>query len=410
MKNIISIVCALFVFQICFAQKMIIHTKSIGNIEVELGKIDSITFTTSGMPGGLFANPSFIGVPIGNTMTSKISGGMTPYKIEHFPMSSIATASLNGDVVTIAGIGVGNTSVGINDNSIPPNYVEVYISVMGGPGGLIASSTFFDLEPGISKTAVISGGTTPYSIQIAPDPMVATASISGSTVTINGIGGGNTYFVVKDNSSPFKSVTIDVRVKVPFTSPGNLAFTSTVNNFSANGIFLNSDSLPSNTQGVGGWYMVRPTDGNRASFLIIGYYKNSDISWDIIMIDVQDSLSVKSGSYSFLIDPMIMKRAMCRYVAGWNPNIGTGDDPFNHGYRLTSGSLNISALTANNGQGIFNGSGVFVNNEVPDPTKPITITNGTFNVPIVSGEPLNANDQRTVNRLMRMAAQKYSRR
>lgn len=410
MKNIITIFCAIFLIQVSFAQRMIIHSKSAGNVEMELGKIDSITFTTSFNPGGLMANPGYLNIEIGKSMFSHISGGVTPYKIENFPNSMVATATLTGDNVTVNAVAIGYTSVGISDNSIPPKYIEIFISVMGGPGGLFANPSYVEVQPGVSKTSEIGGGTAPYSIHLPPDPTIATATVSGTTVTINGVSGGRTFFVVKDNSNPFKTTTIEVRVWIPFTTPGIMSFDNTVKNFSANGIFLNTDSLPTNSQGVGGFYMINPiSSSHQADLIVIGYFKNSDTSWDVAMIEIQDTLSVKTGTYNFGDDPGFMKRAMCRYGVAWNPNLQSDDDPFTVGYRLTSGSVNLSAFTTDNAQGTFSGSGLFVNNAIPDPTKPITVTNGSFNAPVVKGEPKSASDRKAINKLLQIVTQKYSR-
>ncbi|MCX6136169.1 MAG: hypothetical protein NTV54_01555, partial [Ignavibacteriales bacterium] len=84
--------------------------------------------------------------------------------------------------------------------------------------GLTASKTSVSLQTGTNTTSVISGGVTPYSIKTAPNASVATAAISGSTVTITGMSAGTTSLVVKDASVPEKTITISVTVTSSSTS------------------------------------------------------------------------------------------------------------------------------------------------------------------------------------------------
>lgn len=396
MKKMLVLIFAFFLVQCAFAQKMQIHTSTMGKIEIELSKVDSITFTAA---GGLQVNPNIIYVPQGGSMQATINGGKTPYSIQVAPNNSIATASIAGNLLTVNGVTVGSTSLVVKDNSIPVQTVMVNIFVTTGSGGLTASPDYLSLMISEQKTSMISGGTTPYSILTFPDPAVASASISGSIVTVTGVGGGNTYIVVKDNSGPSKTAWINIRVRQIFTTPGSLSFSSTVSNFSANGIFDNaSDSMPTNTQGAGGFYSHDL--GPYATLEVVGYFKNSSTSWDVAVIAIVDSINVVTGTHPFLTGAGPIKRAEFLYVKDWNPSDTTGDDPFNNGsYMLVTGSASLSSFTGTSAQGTFSGTGTWFVQGTPDPTKSITLTNGTFTVPVISGSITTSADQKAIEKL-----------
>ena len=70
---------------------------------------------------------------------------------------------------------------------------------------------------GETTNTIISGGTAPYSIQTQPNTRIATAQISYSgssnpTLTVRGITPGNTFVVVRDSSTPVKTVSVAIAI------------------------------------------------------------------------------------------------------------------------------------------------------------------------------------------------------
>lgn len=397
MKKILAFTIALFLVQYAIAQNMQIHTSTMGTIDIELSKVDSITFTVA---GGFHVFPNNIYVPQGGSMQATINGGKTPYSIQNAPNGSIATASIAGNLLTVNGISVGSTSLVVKDNSVPALTAMVSIMVSTGGGGLAANPSYVSMTVSEQKTSTISGGTTPYSISAAPDPTIASASISGSLLTVTGVGGGNTYVIVKDNSIPFKTAWININVRQVFTTAGSLSFTSTVGNFSANGIFDNAtDSMPTNSQGAGGFYAHNV--GPYAMLQMIGYVKNSPTSWDIVAVVFMDSVDVTAGTFPFWTGDGPSKRAELLYVKGWNPSDSSNGNPFDVGnYALVTGNGSLSSFTGTSAQGTFSGTGSWFAQGIADPTKPITLTNGTFTVPVVSGNMLKSPEQKALAKLV----------
>jgi hypothetical protein len=85
-----------------------------------------------------------------------------------------------------------------------------------------------------TPSALISGGIAPYKIvsQLL-DTTVATAKVSGSTLTVTGVGAGQASLVVQDSSSPVQTATAQITVSktgtliVDFNNPSALKNIST---------------------------------------------------------------------------------------------------------------------------------------------------------------------------------------
>jgi formylglycine-generating enzyme required for sulfatase activity len=67
-----------------------------------------------------------------------------------------------------------------------------------------------------SPTVTISGGEAPYSLS-GGDPEVATALLSGDTITVNGLQtGGNTQFTVTDNAGNSVTLAVEITALTPY--------------------------------------------------------------------------------------------------------------------------------------------------------------------------------------------------
>ncbi len=82
--------------------------------------------------------------------------------------------------------------------------------------GFTVSSVSASVAPNGDIVITITGGTTPYSITSGPDGTVATAVLSGGSLTIHGVAGGYTTLKVGDAASA--SATISVIVTGAVTS------------------------------------------------------------------------------------------------------------------------------------------------------------------------------------------------
>jgi hypothetical protein len=289
----------------------------------------------------------------------------------------VATASISGATLSITGVAADTTSVTVKDNSSSAKTVTVKITVTATVAALTANPTSVSVAVGSTATATISGGTTPYTIQTAPTSSIATATISGATLSVTGVAAGSTSVVVKDNSSPAKTLTVGITVTTSgggFTTAGSLSFSSNQGNFSASGIYN-----PSATSGTGAGAVLQTSAGS--NFLTVyGFRVNSATSFDIALVQFMDSSPIATGS--FVYPPTSgSKLVMISYFPAMNPN----DTTTQSFYLLSTATANISAFTSSSAQGTFSGSGVYYLHGSPNYSQTISITGGTFNVPVIAG-------------------------
>ncbi|MCX6138203.1 MAG: hypothetical protein NTV54_11985 [Ignavibacteriales bacterium] len=228
-----------------------------------------------------------------------------------------------------------------------------------------------------NNTTYLSNGTRPFSILTAPNSAVATAVISGSTVTVLGVAAGSTSMVVKDNSSPVKTLTISITVSTggssTWTTSGSLSFsttlttTSTVRSFSVSGI-ANSDYTGSG--GAGAIYSA-----SSKILWVFAYKPNSYSSTaDLVILELfTTAATLTTGSYS---------------LNGTGTNYGTmiydvritaTDTAY---YMTSSGTANLTTLTSSAAAGTFSGGGMYTTGSGAFDL--FTLSNGTFNVPSIA--------------------------
>ena len=173
--------------------------------------------------------PQNVSITVGKTTSTVISGGSGYYSIQPQSNTSKAIAvavvdmsSSSGPNLKItAGATPGTTSITVQDSSTPIQTVTVTITV-NAIGALAVSpaniSIMDNREPSI---ATISGGKEPYYIQTNSNESFAITVLSGSSLIVSGVTKGATYLIIKDSSTPVKTV----RVPITINGPGDLVIT-----------------------------------------------------------------------------------------------------------------------------------------------------------------------------------------
>ncbi len=130
----------------------------------------------------------------GAFQTFSIFGGSAPYSVSS-ANTAIATASVGGTNLTITGFAAGSTTVTVRDNagSVVPINVNVVNPVA------ISGSGSTSIKVGATQTFTVSSGATPYIVGGNTDPGVASATISGATLTVTGLTAGTSIVTVTDN-------------------------------------------------------------------------------------------------------------------------------------------------------------------------------------------------------------------
>ncbi len=345
----------------------------------------------------LVASPASISVLVGSTGFITISSGKTPYSVKSNSDTTKVRTAITGTRLSVTGLAVGTATIVVKD-SAGTSTVSVPVTV----ATMIATPNAVSVVSGSNTSVVLSGGTLPYSTMTPPNTSVATVSISGSTVTVTGVAAGATSVTIKDNSATPKTVTIPITVTASggggggtFTTAGTLAFSSNVANFSANGIF---DEASMTGSGAGGF---RSDTTGQYQLVIFGYKFNSATSVDLTVLVFFDVTPISAATYGY--PPTTSKFVMVSYAPAMNPNSTTSDM-----YILsTSATASISTLTTSSAVGSFSGSGMLSSNGTPNPAKTITVTNGTFNVPVIAGSGPAQADSRIEAIVKRMVKAKY---
>lgn len=342
-----------------------------------------LVINVTGGTQGLTATPSYLYLQLGTDGFSTITGGKTPYTISVLPDTTKAIAQLSGNTLKVKAVGIGTTSITIKDNSVPPQTVQIWVNVMSGPGGLNANPNYVSVKVNDKKSSTISGGNGVYAISVQPNSAIATAVLNGSTLTITGVGAGQTKMEIKDGSAPSKTVTVYIEVRQVFTTPGTLSFSSTVKNFSASGIFDTGDSLPKNTSGAGAMIF---SDGMNRLIQVIGYTANTSTNFDVAMVVFNYDSINSSGIYPFkrFSDTMQVNKGTAQFIFVAGIDVNDTTKVFLKGYTLNTGDARITSMNETSIKGTFSGSGYLVNGGVLDMTKPITVSNGMFDTPTIN--------------------------
>ncbi|BBB58784.1 hypothetical protein UNDKW_0511 [Undibacterium sp. KW1] len=174
------------------------------------GKTISINVTLgSGNANAIFTTaPGAVTIAVGSSPAYQIGGGSAPYSISS-SNTAIATATLNGTNFTITGVATGSANIIVKDSAGNP--VTIVVSV--GTGATVAlfstAPAAISLAPGAAPVYVIGGGTAPY-FATSSDVRVATAVVTGGTVTITAVAAGSATVRLVDSVGAPISVAVTV--------------------------------------------------------------------------------------------------------------------------------------------------------------------------------------------------------
>ena len=155
--------------------------------------------------------PSAITITVG-AVSYSIGGGTPTYSVSSSNPSVVTVSIANSSTLNIVGVAAGTAQVIVRDAA--GTTVTISVTISGSGGG--TSDTLFTTSPSaitvnISSAGsfMVSGGTVPYTAS-SSNAAVATASISGTTLTVGGSSAGTADVLVFDATGA--SVTIAVTV------------------------------------------------------------------------------------------------------------------------------------------------------------------------------------------------------
>ncbi|WP_460508934.1 hypothetical protein [Hydrogenophaga soli] len=153
-----------------------------------------------------------------------VTGGTRPYSAAS-SNSAVALASVADGTLSIAAVRGDTTPVNVTVTDAKGAKATVSVTVTNSPqqGSFSISARDIALQPGATRTLTLSGGTAPFSTT-SLSPGIATASVSGTSLTITGVSeGSNAEIRVIDSKGVTQSVLVTVAAPIP--SASGLAFT-----------------------------------------------------------------------------------------------------------------------------------------------------------------------------------------
>ena len=198
-------------------------------------------------------SPTEVTMQVGETSDVTIFGGYYVYEVES-ANPDIVTASLNGLTVTLTAVAGGETSVTVKDVL---TFRTIDIPVVVNDESLQVSSNELSLIAGERGTVEINTGSGYYSVQ-SSDENVATATVSGGTVTVTAVGTGSANITITDINTE-KTAVINVKV----------GYMPIVLSSSSLGLSIGDESRVSVTSGSGS-YDVQSSDTYVATAVMEG--------------------------------------------------------------------------------------------------------------------------------------------
>jgi plastocyanin len=234
--------------------------------------------------GSVTFSQNNVTVNAGQSMTVFLSGS-TGYYVTSNTNGSVASASINGNVITIQGINSGSTTMTVCSTSSNNGCGSLFITVNGssyGGGSVTFSQNNITVSSGQSSAITVYGNA-PFYVSSNGNSSIASATVSGNTLTVYGYstgatnfsvcssnasgcstlyvtvnGGGSSYgsnsVAVYDNYFSPKTITITAGTTVVWTNYGSMSHTVTADDNSFTSGNLNPGAVFSKTFTTAGTY------------------------------------------------------------------------------------------------------------------------------------------------------------
>lgn len=153
--------------------------------------------------------PATINLSVGTrSSTFYIGGGSALYAVSVDNPTVVAVSNI-GNQFSVIGLANGSATLTVTDTLGAS--VKISVTVGAAASGEITTTApaTVKLTTNSSSTFTISGGTAPYSTG-SGDNSVATTTVVGNILTINGVANGSTTIKVQDSSGKFVSIAVQV--------------------------------------------------------------------------------------------------------------------------------------------------------------------------------------------------------
>ena len=153
-------------------------------------------------------SPEIVSVTEGSSVTATIVTGTEPFTVQS-SSASVAGATVDGKTITITGESFGTASITVTGSDGGSSKLAVMVNQRGANTPVL-SAMAVEVEIDETSTIEITGGTPAFTVN-SSNANIATASISGTTVSVTGVGGGTALITVtgSDNASATFAVTVN---------------------------------------------------------------------------------------------------------------------------------------------------------------------------------------------------------
>lgn len=185
---------------------------------------DKVTIAVTTVGQALFTTaPERVSITPGNSAVYAIGGGSGPYSATT-GNANVATTSLTGNSLTLTGIASGTTNIAITDAA--GGKFTIAVDTTGSQPLFTTAAGQVSITPGTSAVYAIGGGNGPYSAT-SSNTNVATASVSGNSLTVAGIAPGTANIALTDAAGGKVTIAVATTSSQALftTAPGQVSIT-----------------------------------------------------------------------------------------------------------------------------------------------------------------------------------------
>lgn len=143
----------------------------------------------------------------------QVGGGVPTYTVESVD-TRIATASMSGNALIVSGVAAGNTTIIVRDSD--RQTTSFFVTVSGDTAVPLFTTAPNPLTVALKSTSsfAIGGGVAPYTL-VSSDVRLATAFLTGNTMTINAVALGGVNLTLRDSAGTSLNIPLTVSTVAP---------------------------------------------------------------------------------------------------------------------------------------------------------------------------------------------------
>ncbi|MDR0540745.1 MAG: hypothetical protein LBH19_00875 [Dysgonamonadaceae bacterium] len=181
------------------------------------------------LPENPALNPDIVNVAEGSVATVAISGGVAPYTAES-SSTAVATVNVNASTLTVTAVKEGTASVTVTTSDGGKSRLSVVVTPKAATAPVLSAQSV-EVEIDQTATVTISEGTAPFAVS-SSNSAIATANISGNTITVKGVADGTSLVTVTGADNATASFAVDVNGEQILFGPNKSQIGSGLKSFS----------------------------------------------------------------------------------------------------------------------------------------------------------------------------------